>query len=55
MNGVKYRQDFLMRGSKAYEMWSELQKSKGEDKPKLQKKLDQHLKALDQTKQTNEK
>ena len=55
MNGVRYKNDFLMRGSQAYAMYDEWQKSKGDDRNKLQKKLDQHLKILDQTKQMNER
>ena len=55
MNGVQYKQDFLMRGSQAYAMYEEWQKSKGEDRNKLQKKLDTHLKTLEQTKQMMER
>ena len=55
MNGVQYKQDFLMRGSQAYELWAEWQKAKGEDRNCAQKKLDTHLKVLDQTKQMMER
>ena len=55
MNGVKYKNDFLMRGSQAYAMYEEWQKSKGDDRNKLQKKLDTHLKSLDQSKEMMER
>lgn len=55
MNGVRYKNDFLMRGSQAYAMYDEWQKSKGDDRNKLQKKLDTHLKSLDQTKDMMER
>lgn len=55
MNGVQYKQDFLMKNSLAYEMWSEMQKAKGDERNKAQKKLEQHLKSVDQTKQMYER
>ena len=42
-NAVKYRDVFLMKNSEAYTLWEAYKKD-----PKLQKTLDQHLKALTQ-------
>lgn len=44
MNGVKYKETTLMRGSKAYELWETSKRD-----PAQQKKLDQHLRELDKT------
>lgn len=44
MNGVKYKETTLMRGSKAYELWETAKRD-----PAQQKKLDQHLRELDKT------
>jgi len=42
-SAVKYRDVYLMKSSEAYVLWEAYKKD-----PKLQKNLDQHLKALTQ-------
>ena len=44
MNGVKYRDTVLMRGSRAFELWEGAKRD-----PAQQKKLDQHLRDLDKS------
>lgn len=45
---VKYKKHNLALNSQAHEMWVAWQRAKDAEKPELQKKLDQHLKQVDQ-------
>lgn len=46
-NSVKYRNVLLMKNSTAYELWEAWQKET-KDRNAAQKKLDSHMKQLDQ-------
>lgn len=47
MKQVVYRDSVLAKGSQALELWEDWQKAKS-DRNKFQKKLDDHMKQLDQ-------
>jgi hypothetical protein len=47
MKEVKYKDSILAKGSKALELWEEWQKEK-KDRNAAQKKLDQHMKEVEQ-------
>jgi len=47
-NFVKYKQHVLAKNSEAYSIWVAADKSKPEERKLLLRKLDQHLKLLDQ-------
>ena len=47
-NFVKYKQHVLAKNSEAYSIWAAAERAKPEERKLLLKKLDQHLKLLDQ-------
>lgn len=47
MNQVVYRNTVLARGSRALELWEEWQRAKT-DRNQAQKKLDQHMREVEQ-------
>ncbi len=47
MKEVQYKGSILAKGSKALELWEEWQKEK-KDRNQAQKKLDQHIKEVEQ-------
>lgn len=47
MQGVRYKDTVLHRNSEAYRLWQEWQSAKT-DRNQAQRKLDQHLKEVDQ-------
>ncbi len=48
MKEVVYKGLVLARGSRALELWSEWQKDKSSERNKLQKKLDEHMRDVEQ-------
>lgn len=48
MKEVVYKGMVLSKGSRALELWQEWQKDKSSERNKLQKKLDDHMKDVEQ-------
>jgi predicted metal-dependent hydrolase len=47
-NFVKYKQHVLAKNSEAFTIWNAAERAQGEERKVLLRKLDQHLKLLDQ-------
>jgi hypothetical protein len=47
-NFVKYKQHVLAKNSEAFSMFNAAERAQGEERKQLLRKLDQHLKLLDQ-------
>jgi hypothetical protein len=47
-NFVKYKQHVLAKNSEAFSIWNAAERAQGEERKQLLRKLDQHLKLLDQ-------
>jgi hypothetical protein len=47
-NFVKYKQHVLAKNSEAFSIWNAAERAQGDERKQLLRKLDQHLKLLDQ-------
>jgi hypothetical protein len=47
-NFVKYKHHVLAKNSEAFSIWNAAERAQGEERKQLLRKLDQHLKLLDQ-------